>query len=775
MKLPVLAILCMAYAGRLSAQTSTSDCAGAIQLCGGIYTETSAPLGTGSLYEFTGTCNQNIESASIWYSFTVQTAGNLSFILGPPDGITDYDWGLFNITNGGCAGINAQNGSSPEVECNSYGGFSGNGQTGISTTDGGSGTSNGPGSANGPPFNADLPVQVGQVYALVVMNWTGSQDGYTIDFTQSTASLYDQVPPTLASVTADCSDQHLHVVFSEPIITGTVDATDFSLTSPTGDVSSFITVTPDDPLTNSQPGYSLALDNALDEVGTYTLTITSVSGNVEDHCGNVVVDTTFQVAIAAPLAYDVEIIPACNGANGSVQATYVSGAVEPVSFYLQGSLAPNGFVSGLAPGTYAFTVMDSGDCIVNDSLTIPDHASPVLTLTSTAAGCAGAADGTAMATVITSAPPCTFTWSPSGDSATIATGLAAGTYTCVGTDMYGCTGSQEVIVEEPDTVTVVVHDEVLCLGHSTTLVGQASGGTPPYAYTWTPEGPEITPDTTGSYTVLVTDAHGCSSLPAQITVLVPILPDDPFMTDITSGCVPLCVNFSTAALPALSFDWDFGDGGAGSAATVPHCYPTAGVYGVSLTRTDTNGCSSTVNEADLITVWPAPIAHFTASPVTTSLLKPVVQFTDHSLGADQWAWDFADGQGSSTEASPDFKFTDVGCFPVVLTVTSVDGCIDADSLEVCIRDIFNVYIPDGFTPNDDGINDVLRVSSAALQAEGFRFTIFDRWGKTLYDSVDPQQGWDGGGTPVGVYSWRVHYLDPDLNGRIKFGSVTLLR
>jgi gliding motility-associated-like protein len=777
MKLRVLAILAMACAAQLPAQTpSTSDCNGAIQLCGGVYTETSAPLGTGNVYEFTGGCNQDLESASIWYSFTVQTAGDLSFVLNPATNSDDYDWGLFNITTGGCAGINLQNGTSPTVECNSWGGFGSNGDTGISTANGGMGTTNGPGNTNGPPFNADLAVTVGQTYALVVMNWTGSTSGYTIDFTQSTASLYDQVPPTVQSLTADCSDQTFNLVFDEPIVTSTVSATDFTLTSPAGDVLPFTTVTPDDPSASLQADYTITLDNALVAGGTYTLTVTSASGNVEDHCGNIVVDTTFQVPITAPLDYDVAITTACDGAGGSVQATYVSGGVEPITFYLQGSVMSSGFVSGLAPGTYAFMLTDNGSCVINDSVTIPDHAAPELALTSTAASCAGAADGTATAEVVTSSAPCTFAWSPSGGSDTLATGLVAGTYTCVVADTNGCTVSQDIVVQEPDPLTVVVHDQVLCLGSSTTLVALVSGGTPPYTYVWFPEGPQIAPDTTGTYTALVADAHGCSALPAPITVTVPILPDDPFTTDTTSGCVPVCVNFSTAPLPGYSFVWDFGDGGAASSATVAHCYPTAGMYDVSLTRTDMNGCSSTVDEADLITAWPEPIAHFTPSVHVTSLATPVVQFNDQSMGAVQWAWDFAHGAGSSTEPSPDFEFTDVGCFPVLLTVTSVDGCRDTDSLEVCIRDIFNVYIPDCFTPDGDGLNEVLRVSGPTqLSATDFRFSIFDRWGHTVYDSIDPQQGWDGSGSSTGVYPWRIHYLDDDLIGHTKFGSVTLLR
>ena len=368
----ILASLCLAFTGSLFAQTSTSDCAGAIQLCGGVYTESSAPLGTGNVYEFTGTCNQNLESASLWYTFTVQSAGDLSFVLDPANDLDDYDWGLFNITNGGCAGINAQNGSSPQVNCNSYGLIGGNGQTGMSTTNGGTGTTNGPGDLNGPPFNADLPVSVGQTYALVVMNWTGSTNGYSIDFTQSTAAIYDNVPPFPVSVTVDCSNQSFVVNFSEPIVTNTVSPTDFTLTSPSGAVLAFITATPIDPAAFSQSSFTLGLGSIPTEEGVYTLTITSASGNVEDPCGNVVVETTFAVPVV-PFIYTVEVTSACNGAGGTLQADHVSGGTAPVTFILGSTVLPDGTATGLWAGDYVLHMNDAAGCQILVPVTIPDH------------------------------------------------------------------------------------------------------------------------------------------------------------------------------------------------------------------------------------------------------------------------------------------------------------------------------------------------------------------------------------------------------------------
>lgn len=370
MKIRTSIIVGIALASDALGQASTSDCIGAIPLCGGLYTETSAPLGTGNTYEFTGTCNANLESASLWYTFTVQEAGNLSFILDPANDIDDYDWGLFNITSGGCAGI--QNGDSPEVNCNSYGSFTTNGPTGISSTNGGTGTTNGPGDTNGPPFNADLPVQVGQVYALVVMNWTGSPDGYTIDFTQSTANIYDQTPPYMVGVVADCADQSFYIAFSENVVTSTVEAGDFQLISSQGQIYPCTNVIPADPVATAQNTFTIELGTGINEGGTFTVNITDLFGNVEDVCGNTAVDTTFEVQLIAPPDFDAVATTACNGSDGAIQASQTSGT-SPADLLVDGNPMPNGYLDGLDAGVHTVTMIDASGCTATQQVTVPDH------------------------------------------------------------------------------------------------------------------------------------------------------------------------------------------------------------------------------------------------------------------------------------------------------------------------------------------------------------------------------------------------------------------
>ena len=330
------------------------------------------------MYEFTGTCNANSETSSLWYTFTVSEAGNISFILSPVNNADDYDWGMFNITNGGCAGINAQNGTSPEVGCNSYGSFGANGPTGISTAAGGTGVSNGPGDINGPAFNADLPVQAGQTYALVVMNWSNSLNGYTIDFSQSTASIFDSTVPTISEAVMDCSNANLPLEFSEPMISSTVEPSDFMITTSGGGVIPFVSVTPDLPNSISQTGFTISLAEPLPGPASYILNITSTSGNVEDVCGNIVVETTMSIEVGEPLRYVIDVTPACNGTNGSVHVQHLSGGVLPVDFALGGTPMPNGHATGLNDGIRSLTLSDGNGCVVSEAIEIPNH---LLTIT----------------------------------------------------------------------------------------------------------------------------------------------------------------------------------------------------------------------------------------------------------------------------------------------------------------------------------------------------------------------------------------------------------
>ena len=299
---------------------SVSDCAGAIVLCDDFYSEENASLSAGAQIEFTGVCNNSAEVSSVWYTFTVQQDGLLSFVITPNTATDDYDWGLFDISAGGCAGI-ALGGSSPEVSCNSYGSVTTNGPTGISSALGGTGNSNGPGDVHGPPCNADRAVVAGSTYALVVMNWTNSLDGYSIDFGGSTASLYDEIPPTPGTLEADCALAEFELTFSEPVLTATVQPEDLLLIGPGGLQVEFSAAVPVGG-GNEASAFLLTPAAPLTADGMYTMTLTAVAAFVEDACGNQA-EGSYSIEIdvlTPPLGFGPEAVVRCEDEEVLLQA-----------------------------------------------------------------------------------------------------------------------------------------------------------------------------------------------------------------------------------------------------------------------------------------------------------------------------------------------------------------------------------------------------------------------------------------------------------------------
>lgn len=332
-----------------------SDCNTAISVCSGVYTESNSPAGTGNVFEVApGSCQTSGEFNSAWYVFTAQEDGSFGFILEPNSVNDDYDWSVYNITDNGCAGIGT--GASPEVSCNSYGENSGvQGATGISTAMGGSGNSNGPGNLNGPIFNQDLQVQQGQVFALVIMNYSSTLNGYDLDFTNSQVSIFDVVPPAVSSYALGCDQTSIIFELTESVLTaGLVPANiSFSIggnSLAVTDVSSSSTL-----YTNT---FEVTVANLSAQQGTGTFTF---SGDITDICGNPI-EITYDVELAGSVVPVVTTSPSCVGENGGVSVVIPAG--NPCySFELNGvavaGAACDGFsYNNLSDGNYTLTLIN---------------------------------------------------------------------------------------------------------------------------------------------------------------------------------------------------------------------------------------------------------------------------------------------------------------------------------------------------------------------------------------------------------------------------------
>jgi gliding motility-associated-like protein len=302
----------------------------------------------------------------------------------------------------------------------------------------------------------------------------------------------------------------------------------------------------------------------------------------------------------------------------------------------------------------------------------------------------------------------------------------------------------------------------------------------------------------GDYTIhLVSETnHGCRDTVEQF-VYVNYLPQPDFTVNDPDGCPKHCVTFTdmTPAIPGpatlANWTWTLGDGSNPvsntSNATVEHCYinnssSQLAQYSVQLMVTTSAGCTVTVTKSNYITVFPKPIANYTANPNPSNVTEPLVFFTNQSIDYTKWWWMFGDGSPlDSINVDPEHFYSDATAqtYYSVLLVANQYGCLDTAYLPVEIGPEFTFYIPNAFTPtNDDGINDYF--NGTGIGIEKYEMWVYDRWGERVFYTDDIKKGWDGrvqGKSKEGkqdVYTWKVKLTDVLGKKHDYVGHVTLL-
>jgi gliding motility-associated-like protein len=522
--------------------------------------------------------------------------------------------------------------------------------------------------------------------------------------------------------------------------------------------------------------------------GTYNVTVTDMNGCTATSTATVTEPTDITITTSTIDAH-------CSLPDGSASSTFSggTGTLTPV-WYAPATPGPN--LTNVVAGNYYVVVTDDNGCDDTATVTINNIPGVVASPgTINPVSCFGGNNGTASVNVTGGTGTLTYAWSCSPSTTNTATGLVVGPCVVTVTDSAGCTSTVNITINEPTdlTITASATPGAICAGQTTNLAGIAAGGTPAYNYAWMP-GPlpganqTVSPAVTTTYTVYVTDANLCAD---SVTVLVTVNPNPVAILsgDSLQGCAPRCVNFSDLSTVGsgtiVQWSWDFGDGSPLDPAQNPsHCYLSPGTYTVTLVVTTATGCTNTIVMPNYIQVFPNPVAAFTAGPQPTTELNPTIYFTDQSTGAATWNWSFGDlsiPPSSSTLQDPSFMYPIPGCFDVVLTVASINGCIDTTVHQVCIDPDVTLFVPNAFTPNGDGINDLFFPQGVGIDPENFEMWIFDRWGNMIYYTDNFAQGWDGmvqGHTNLcqqDVYVWKIKALDQLGNKHNLIGRVSLVR
>lgn len=475
-------------------------------------------------------------------------------------------------------------------------------------------------------------------------------------------------------------------------------------------------------------------------------------------------------------------------------ATATSCGIGPFT-YLWSDGQTTSTATNLCLGTYTVTVTDNGPCIptIDTAIVTITGGAGSFSVTTTAknVSCFGSNNGTATANP-SGTPPYTYQWN-TGATTQSDTGLAPGTYTCVVTQSGGCTDTVKVTITQPGAISYTTTSIPDTCGKTDGVASiTVNGGTSPYSYLWNTGATtsSINNAGAGSYTVAIKDSNGC--VDAAVVTVSAAGTNIPagFEANIFTGCYPQCITFTdTAAAGAgpkvVGWEWNFGNGDTSHSQTPTYCYKSAGTYTVSLTVTTLGGCSATVTTPNYITIYPHPQISFSSTPQpAVVLLDPTVQFTGISTGPypiAAWFWStFGDASGDTSNLqNPTHTYQDTGEYCPKLYAVDIHGCVDSSVNCLDVEPIFTIYIPNAFTPNGDGLNDVFNAKSNGIQK--FEMWIFDRWGMLLYHTTDMTAGWNGSVNNKGsmcmedTYVYMIDVTDIEKNAHSYIGRVSIVK
>ena len=506
--------------------------------------------------------------------------------------------------------------------------------------------------------------------------------------------------------------------------------------------------------------------------GTYTVTVTDNTG-----CKGVDSFIVAQPALLQVQQVQMQPVFCDQSCNGWVSVNALGGTEPHTYTWLHGQ---EGCVaSGLCAGIYTVEVTDGHGCRVTGTFSVADSSSYDLTYRLNPLSCAGDCDAAIVVTTDFAPFGHQVVWnqnpSQTGDSLG---GLCAGVYQAVVTVDNGCLYNIYLQIESVSSLRFVnlFATPPLCYGDSNGLLQtDIVGGTEPYTVLVNGVETELplTGLAPGTYHLGVTDAAGCRLDSAiELTQPDPLLLSEehrsPPCAEVCIGAIDLAVEGGTDPHRYL---WSTG----GDTPSLERL--CAGGY--SVTVTDRNGCTATLSvELADSTTFPSEITAWCDED--TIYAGQTTNLFSTELGSPfQYSWNPPVGlespSASSSVARP------VVTTDYVVAVTDEFGCTRTDTVHVFVRDVIcedpYVFVPNAFSPNGDGRNDILYVRGEVVQEVVFK--VYDRWGELVFETTDLSHGWDGTyrAKPCepGVYDYHLQVTCIGMKRYFKKGNVTLIR
>ncbi len=360
-------------------------------------------------------------------------------------------------------------------------------------------------------------------------------------------------------------------------------------------------------------------------------------------------------------------------------------------------------------------------------------------------------------------------------------------------DENGCSPLLPIVatVNVNDSLTVKAFDDfTICAQDSALVYAQGSGGDGYLSYTWTDGAgaTEITdslivkPLTTTTYAVVLSDGCESPEVIDSVTIIVLGYPNFTINQSAVNYCIPSQIDFWLISNELTDYDvsWEFNDVEVSDAISDSIEIFVADNYDLVLKLTSPQGCNFIFREDSFITTKPYPVADFIKDASVKKITDAYFEFTNLSFNYDSLEW-VIDKDKLFYGEKIISHFDSVKCYPVQLVAYSDAGCSDTIIDEVCVEDVFQVFIPNGFTPNDDGVNDGFIPTVRNIDESTFNFWVFDRWGEQIYHTKNPQAGWNGRrdntmrDAQIDVYVWVFEATDNWGKHQYEVGTISLIR
>ncbi|MCX7745154.1 MAG: gliding motility-associated C-terminal domain-containing protein, partial [Flavobacteriales bacterium] len=450
----------------------------------------------------------------------------------------------------------------------------------------------------------------------------------------------------------------------------------------------------------------------------------------------------------------------CNGfSDGSINL-YLNGGTPLYNFNWNNGAFNSQNLSSIAAGTYSVVVTDANNCSVTGTIELsqPNPLTHTLTASQFNGGwnisCNGLSDGSIDLEVSGGTPAYSYSWNNSSTSEDLS-GLIAGTYIVVVSDLNGCSFTDQIILTQPNAfgLSATVND-VLCNGLDNGSIDlTVTGSQPQYSYTWSNNATtqDIFNLGPGSYTVTVLDQNNCDTTYVFNVIELSPITAAAVETDVdcygnNNGAINLIVGGGSQP---YTFEWSNG------ANTEDLNNLSAGVY--VYTITDINGCTLTdtanVHEPELLTVTLNSQVLFNGHNISFYNGNDGSITTIVSGGTPEYTYLW-----STADTTKNLSNLTAGTYSVI--VTDANGCSATSS--ITLTQPLELAMPNAYSPNGDGFNDFFVIHGIEAYPNNI-FTVVNRWGNVVYEMKNYHNEWNGNNSNGGQLPDGTYFVILDIN------------